>query len=85
MRAAMQQGPLHLAQDLSLIFGDWGVPLEEVKQPVSIWQGECDATAAPVLANALVVRLPRCDFHLVPGAGHLSVWIAHAEQVLGKL
>ena len=83
--AALRQGSAGAIADLRLILADWGVPLREVHQPVTLWHGTEDATARPALAQALARRLPAAELRLLPDAGHLTAWLGNIRPILGSL
>lgn len=83
--AAFSQGTAAAIEDLRLIFGDWSVPLTEVRQRVDLWHGERDSTAPPQMARTLADALPNAEVHLVPDAGHLSTWLGNGREILSGL
>jgi pimeloyl-ACP methyl ester carboxylesterase len=81
--SALAQGTAAAVADLHLILGEWGIPLQEVRQPVTMWHGEHDATALPQSARTLAGTLSAAQLRVVPEAGHLTTWLCHAPDVLG--
>jgi pimeloyl-ACP methyl ester carboxylesterase len=48
----------------------WGFELNEVPQPVAVWQGGADGLVPPKRGRWLASQLPHGTFHLVEGHGH---------------
>jgi len=83
---AFRQGGAGLAADLRMLTRAWDVPLEAIRAPVFWWHGERDRLASPAGVRALVARLPTCEVHWVPGAGHfIGRDPALAERMLGRI
>jgi pimeloyl-ACP methyl ester carboxylesterase len=51
----------------------WDVPLESIRCPVRIWQGELDVLAPRAHGERVAQRIPGAQLEVVPGAGHLLV------------
>ena len=62
----------------------WGFRLQDIAMHVDIWQGELDNLALPAGSKYMASKLPDCELHMIPGAGHLTVVATHAEDVLRK-
>jgi pimeloyl-ACP methyl ester carboxylesterase len=77
---AYRQGPGGVMDDYNLV-----TPLpfwfSDIPQHVAVYHGDQDTTVAPAMARALVRRLPNAELHLIPGAGHLSLF-AYWEELL---
>lgn len=84
LREGYRQGSAGVGLDLRLMTRPWGFRIEEVRGPVVLWHGEDDFDVPSLLARAVARRLPCCDPHFIPEAGHLWI-LGHVEQVLGKL
>jgi pimeloyl-ACP methyl ester carboxylesterase len=62
----------------------WGIPLEQIKVKVYLWQGENDTSVPNTQARYLAETLPNCQATFIPNAGHL--WhIDHMVEVLNML
>jgi pimeloyl-ACP methyl ester carboxylesterase len=84
-RHAWRSSALGVMTDAEVYATPWGFPLEEVRVPVALWHGTKDRTFAPRLAEAVAVRLPHCEFHLIQDAGHYSLPIRHINEILADL
>ncbi|MEJ2081947.1 MAG: alpha/beta hydrolase [Acidobacteriota bacterium] len=84
LREAYRQGSSGVGLDLKLMTRPWSFRVEDVKGPVILWHGEEDFDVPVLLGQSVARRLPRCDAHFIPEAGHL--WILdHVEEVLMQL
>lgn len=84
-RKAWSSSALGVMTDADIYATPWGFPLEEVTVPVALWHGTKDRTFAARLANDVANRLPHCQFHLIPGAGHYSLPIRYIRDILEDL
>lgn len=62
----------------------WGVDLDRITTPVTLWQGDDDHLVPPVWAQRLADGLPSARVELVPDAGHFLL-LTHGEQILRDL
>ena len=81
MAEVFRSGPRGAAHDLRLLAADWELPFERISEQVGLWHGEADPEVTPAHARRLAGALPRCQLHLVPGAGH-HLALSHADAVL---
>lgn len=58
--------------DLAL-YENWGFELDQAVAPVTVWQGANDRIVPFSHGQWLAENLPRADFRLVPGVGHISL------------
>ncbi|MEN9692718.1 MAG: hypothetical protein RLZZ330_362 [Actinomycetota bacterium] len=58
---------------------DWGFDLNEIKFPISIWQGSDDLMVPFTHGQWLVKKVPNSTAHLLDGHGHLSIGKAACE------
>jgi pimeloyl-ACP methyl ester carboxylesterase len=72
-------------EGFALELRDWGFRLNDIKTHVSIWQGAADNVVFPRAASYMASKLPDHDLHIIPEAGHLTVIVRHAENVLRDL
>ena len=84
MAETFRSGSRGAAHDLRLITADWGVPLDLVTVEVRMWHGDADPEVSSSNARRLAVALPRCQVHLLAGAGH-HVDLAHPERLLAAV
>jgi pimeloyl-ACP methyl ester carboxylesterase len=85
VRESMRQGPAGCIQDYR-IFGDpWGFALEEIRQPVHIWEGADDPTGPPGYRQFLQAHIAGSIVTVVPGEGHLSLLPHQAGAIFDGL
>jgi pimeloyl-ACP methyl ester carboxylesterase len=84
-RQAWRSSAQGVMSDAEIYATPWGFPLEEVRTPVALWHGTKDRTFAPWLAQDVAKRLPTCEFHLIEGAGHYSLPIRYAREIVADL
>ncbi len=63
----------------------WGFSLSRIRTRVDIWHGEKDSNFPPDLARKLAARIPGARLHMVPGEGHYSLPVNHADEILANL
>lgn len=73
-----------LDDDLALV-RPWGLAIDEVGIPVSLWWGAQDVLAPPAHGDLLAARLPDVHAHRMPADGHLSVLTRHLGDMLDEL
>lgn len=84
VQEAFRHGVRGAADEGVLFMRPWGFLLEQVRLPVSLWQGEADTNVPPAMGHRLAEGLPHCTAHFIPGAGHL--WgVANGVEVLHAL
>jgi pimeloyl-ACP methyl ester carboxylesterase len=84
-RQAWRSSVAGVIADAEIYAEPWGFSLEEVAVPVKLWHGKKDRTFFFQLAEQVAARLPNCEFHLVDGAGHYSLPIRNAHEILADL
>ncbi|WP_030439081.1 alpha/beta fold hydrolase [Actinoplanes subtropicus] len=72
-RAAVREGIAGWRDDDLAFVADWGFRLEEIRVPLSLWQGDQDRMVPFAHGAWLAAQLPTAEAHLVPGEGHLSL------------
>ena len=85
LRTALQAGSRGFLDDLTTFTSRWDMSLAAVRCPVLIWQGLDDQLVPPCLAKRLLSEIANCRLRLLPGEGHYSLPIRHAEALLGEL
>ena len=73
-----------LDDDLAFLAA-WGFALDEIRIPVSLWQGDADLMVPFEHGVWLAERIPGVDAHLLPGEGHLSIAVGAIEPMLDAL
>ena len=82
---ALRQGGRGAAWELTLIARPWDFRLQDVRMPVSLWQGLADQILPAAMARRLAAALPACDPHYFPSEGHLSLVTRRIGAVLAEL
>lgn len=82
---ALRQGGKGAAWELSLMARPWDFQLQDVRLPVSLWQGLVDQILPATMARRLAAALPSCHARFLPGEGHLSLVVRHIGEVLAQL
>ena len=85
MRTALQPGSHGFLDDLTAFTSRWDASLAALRCPVLLWHGLDDQLVPPCLGKRLCAQIDNCRLHLVPGEGHYSLPIRHAEALLGEL
>lgn len=85
IRDAMRGGARGARQDLLLLTRDWGLPFDRIALPITLWHGALDATVPPSHAQWYLEHLPDARLHLVPGEGHYSLPLRHADALLSSM
>jgi pimeloyl-ACP methyl ester carboxylesterase len=82
---ALCQGGEGPAWELPLIARPWGFRLQDVRMPVSLWQGLADQILPAHMARRLAAALPACHPRYFPGEGHLSLVVHKIGEVLAEM
>jgi pimeloyl-ACP methyl ester carboxylesterase len=85
VRESMRNGTAGCLQDYRIFGAPWGIELEAIAQPVSIWEGTDDHTGPPGYRQFLKDHIAEATIHLVPHEGHLSLLPHHADEILRAL
>jgi pimeloyl-ACP methyl ester carboxylesterase len=65
-------------------FGPWGFDFRDVRQSVTIWQGEHDTLVPMSHAHRLARLLPSSRIRVVPSTGHM-IPLAIPDEILEDL
>jgi pimeloyl-ACP methyl ester carboxylesterase len=63
----------------------WGFDLDELRRPVSLWQGSADLMVPYSHGRWLAARLHGASVHLLDGEGHLSIGLGAIDEMLDEL
>jgi pimeloyl-ACP methyl ester carboxylesterase len=83
-REATRGGVSGMVDEYRRYYGLWGFDLGEVRQPVTLWQGEKDTWLPMNHARRLESMLPNRTFKLIPSTGHLAPLVI-ADEILKDL
>jgi pimeloyl-ACP methyl ester carboxylesterase len=84
-RESWRQSGEGVVTDAEIYADSWGFDPREVRTPVRLWHGALDRNFAPHFAADMSRELPNCTFRLVPDAGHYSLPILHAREIVADL
>ncbi|NTU79923.1 MAG: alpha/beta hydrolase [Chloroflexales bacterium] len=84
MREVYRQGARGAVHDLALHARPWGFPLENVRLPVDVWQGEADTNVPPAMGRYLARAIPSARAHFFPAEGHF-MFVNHIQEIFGAL
>lgn len=82
---SFRQGLAGNTDELRLLARPWEFRLTGIATPVRLWHGEADVTVPPAMGRYLASRLARCDGTFLPGEGHFSLPVNHADSILAAL
>lgn len=82
---SFRQGLAGNTDELRLLARPWGLRLSDIATPVRLWHGEADVTVPVAMGRYLASRLPCCDATFLPGEGHFSLPVNHADSILEAL
>jgi len=72
-------------EDAVLYTRPWGFSPAQIRTPVEFWHGGMDSNFPPELARKLAASIPGAHLHVVPGEGHYSLPVNHADMILAAL
>jgi pimeloyl-ACP methyl ester carboxylesterase len=78
-------GPSGWIDDDLAFVKPWGFSVQDIKVPVFLWQGDRDLMVPFAHGRWLGARIPGAVAHLLPGEGHISVFVNRVGEVLDEL
>jgi pimeloyl-ACP methyl ester carboxylesterase len=81
---AFARGTRGVVDDYASIAEPWGFPVEDIKVPLTLFQGDADTIVPMHHTEALAARVPDADVVVWPGAGHFGVF-SRVGEVLDAL
>lgn len=84
-RAAVSTGIAGWRDDDLAFVADWGVSLDAIGVPVSVWQGDADNMVPMEHGRRLARLIPGARPHLLAGEGHLTIGVTRLGEVLDEL
>lgn len=85
LREGLRQGTRGALLDMALYAREWPFDPAEITAPVAFWHGDADATVPVCHTHLVAERLPRAKVRILPGEGHFSLPIEHADEILETL
>jgi pimeloyl-ACP methyl ester carboxylesterase len=85
IRDALRSGIWGWFDDDLALLGDWGFGLDDIDVPVSIWHGHEDRFVPLAHGAWLAEHVSGASVHLLDGHGHLSLAVAHFDQILDDM
>lgn len=80
----LRNGIEGVASDFELASKSWGFPLDGINTETHLWCGTGDCNAPPAMTAYLSSILPNSRTVMLPGEGHLSLFV-HSEEILEQL
>lgn len=84
-RAALREGVDGWLDDDLAFVADWGFPLDDLRVPLTLWQGGQDLMVPLAHGQWLAQHLPAATAQLLPEHGHLSVAFGLLPEILDAL
>lgn len=81
---AFRRGARPGLRELSLLTRPWGFRVDEITQPVHLWQGERDRSVPPDQGRDWAASLPRCRSTFLPEEGHMAFY-RRSHEILDAL
>jgi pimeloyl-ACP methyl ester carboxylesterase len=79
---AFRNGVRGAVESVGLEVRDWGFSLSDITMQVNIWHEEL---LFPEAAKYVASKLPNHKLHMIPNAGHITLVVKRAEDVLCEL
>ena len=80
----LRSGIEGIAVDFELVASDWGFSPDAINTETHLWCGTDDRNTPPAMTDYLSKILPNSRATLLPGEGHLSLYV-HWEAILAQL
>jgi pimeloyl-ACP methyl ester carboxylesterase len=84
VRESTSTGVSGMVDEYRRYYGSWGFDLDEVRQSVTVWQGEQDTWLPMSHARRLARALPNSTLRVVPSTGHVLP-VVIADEILDDL
>jgi pimeloyl-ACP methyl ester carboxylesterase len=82
---AFRQGTRSSVEEARLYAGPWGFRLEDIRMPVSLFQGERDVNVPPSMGRYQAGAIPECRAHFFPDEGHISLPLNRLGDIIATL
>ena len=81
----VRQGSGPLLDEIGIYSKFWGFKLEDLRVPVSLFQGEVDIDVPTSMARYQASLIPNCEINLYPDDGHFSLLVNHIDEIIASL
>lgn len=84
-KEAFRNGVFGTSQEILLTLKPWGFKLENIKYPITIWQGGMDKQAPEMHARIYAKLIPNANLTFFKDEGHLSILKNYGEEILQSI
>lgn len=81
-KAALQQGPGGVIDDMFVYGKSWGFDLLQVQCPVTFWHGTSDDVVHKRFSKEMSRRVQKGRLKIIPNEGHYSLLMNHRDSIL---
>ncbi|MCH1514264.1 MAG: alpha/beta hydrolase [Acidimicrobiales bacterium] len=81
----IRQGSGPLLDEIGIYSKFWGFKLEDLRFPISLFQGEVDIDVPASMARYQAKMIPSCELNLYPDDGHFSLLDNHIDEIIASL
>ena len=81
----VRQGSGPLLDEIGIYSKFWGFKLEDLRFPISLFQGEVDIDVPASMARYQAKVIPSCELNLYPDDGHFSLLVNHIDEIIASL
>lgn len=81
LREALRPGAWGYVQDIVVMAGPWGFPLEDILVPVQLWHGDEDRVIPLHHSRYLASVISGATLRICPGEAHMLMW-NHLAEIL---
>ena len=81
----VRQGSGPLLDEIGIYSKFWGFKLEDLRVPVSLFQGEVDIDVPTSMARYQASLIPNCEINSYPDDGHFSLLVNHIDEIIASL
>jgi pimeloyl-ACP methyl ester carboxylesterase len=71
--------------EIAIVGRQWGFDLADIAVPVGVWHGSLDRTVPVGSAEYVADTIPDARLTVADDAGHLSLPVNHAGEILSSL
>ena len=85
LQEAFKQGVDGAAREFRLILKEWGFNMENIRTPISIWQGKLDKQVLVSHAEIYKRKLPNATLYLFDNESHVSILYNNMEGIIDSV